>query len=120
MIRRKLTRIELQLDDTKELEDLFNRPIITQYNLSAHRAFQNPSAIEKQLQSDLTSNFTIASQQQQQQQQDGNQVATTSGVNNNNNNNNNNTSANESIGYNPQPYNNSSTRFQQFNKSGIR
>jgi hypothetical protein len=114
MIRRKLTRIELQLDDTKELEDLFNRPIITQYNLSAHRAFQNPSAIEKQLQSDLTSNFTIASQQQQQQ--DGNQVATTSGVNNNNNN----TSANESIGYNPQPYNNSSTRFQQFNKSGIR
>jgi hypothetical protein len=114
MIRRKLTRIELQLDDTKELEDLFNRPIITQYNLSAHRAFQNPSAIEKQLQSDLTSNFTIASQQQQQQ--DGIQVATTSGVNNNNNN----TSANESIGYNPQPYNNSSTRFQQFNKSGIR
>lgn len=116
MIRRKLTRIELQLDDTKELEDLFNRPIITQYNLSAHRAFQNPSAIEKQLQSELTSNFTIASQQQQQQQ-DGNQVATTSGINNNNNNN---TSANESIGYNPQPYNNSSTRFQQFNKSGIR
>jgi hypothetical protein len=114
MIRRKLTRIELQLDDTKELEDLFNRPIITQYNLSAHRAFQNPSAIEKQLQSELTSNFTIASQQQQ----DGNQVASTSGVNNNNNNNN--TSANESIGYNPQPYNNSSTRFQQFNKSGIR
>ena len=117
MIRRKLTRIELQLDDTKELEDLFNRPIITQYNI--HRAFQNPSAIEKQLQTELTSNFTIATAQQQQPQQDAsNQVATTSGVVNNNNTNN--ISTNDSLVYTPQPYNNSSIRFQQFNKSGIR
>ena len=111
MIRRKLTRIELQLDDTKELDELFSKPVIIPtnfFNLASHRAFQNPSAIEKQLQSEIVNN----SQQQQQQQQEAIQIATTS---------NNNPSTNESqerIGYNPQPYN-SSTRFQ-FNQSGIR
>ena len=111
MIRRKLTRIELQLDDTKELDELLNKPIIiTQqtniFNLSSHRAFQNPSAIEKQLQSELTTTNL--------QEQEGNQIATTSSSNNNNNN----TESQERLGYNPQPYN-SSTRFQ-FNQSGIR
>ena len=114
MIRRKLTRIELQLDDTKELDELFNKQTITAanfFNLASHRAFQNPSAIEKQLQSEISTNFTI----QTTQQQEASQVATTSAASNNLIN-----ESQERLGYNPQPYTSSSSRFQQFNQSGIR
>ena len=130
MIRRKLTRIEVTLDDTKEVDDLLNKT--SQTSLSLGLSAQNSA-------SKLTANFfqkqLILSGKQQQQQET---LLQQSNNNNNNNssiefsipvttsaaNNNNNESANtvtapqpsdttespqaDRLTFNPQPYNPSS------------
>lgn len=98
MIRRKLTRIELQLDDTKEIDELLvkpplltNQPQQAQQNINVkHSTF----AIDKNQQVGMDTELPSISDQQ-------------------------NTSAEHEriAAYNPQPYQGSNNRFQ-FNQSG--
>jgi hypothetical protein len=104
MIRRKLTRIELQLDDTKELDELFNKTtVIPQQTLN--KQFQNFLTFDKQSQSETNIESQINATADGPQGQLTN--TTSSGGD-----------AQERIAYNPQPHN-SGTRFQ-FNQSFIR
>lgn len=128
MIRRKLTRIELQLDDTKELDELFSKPStlgVLQtglFSLASHKAFQNPTIYEKQLQTD-----TSVLQQNNQPSEQATVASSAAAVAPSSSTTNNPTvqpvattssEIQERIGYNPQPYN-PNNRFQ-FNQSSIR
>ena len=132
MIKRKLTRLEVTLDDTKELDELFSKPAqlglvsATTTTTTTTNATGAPSVIPSKLANNLyqkhllllgkqyeNSNSQNTESSEQQQQQPGPSTASTSsttttttgpGINTE--------ESNESqLGYNPQPYNPSS-RFQ--------
>jgi hypothetical protein len=100
MIRRKLTRIELQLDDTKELDELFNKTTVIPQQTLNKQLLNHFLGFEKQSKIETTTEAQAsATVDGREQQQVGSE-------------------AQERIGYNPQPHN-SGNRFQ-FNQSFIR
>ena len=101
MIRRKLTRIELQLDDTKELDELFVKASLV--NQSFNKSYQQHSSttIDKQLQTDIDSNSNNNNNIDNPSSSTAHQATTSETTND----------IQERIGYNPQPYN-PSNRFQ--------